>query len=63
MPTHEEQLRREQPHPRIRIRERLREPREVELHYVVGQEPNPGSQARKSGSITIIVGQASLLPN
>ena len=30
---------------------------------VVGQEPNPGSQARKSGSITIIVGQASLLPN
>ncbi|MET4167317.1 MULTISPECIES: Stk1 family PASTA domain-containing Ser/Thr kinase [Gordonia] len=30
---------------------------------VVGQEPNPGSQTRKSGSITIIVGQASLLPN
>jgi serine/threonine protein kinase len=30
---------------------------------VVGQEPNPGSKARKSGSITIIVGQASLLPN
>ncbi|WP_439030948.1 Stk1 family PASTA domain-containing Ser/Thr kinase [Gordonia terrae] len=30
---------------------------------VVGQEPNPGSKARKSGSVTIIVGQASLLPN
>ncbi|MCR5978991.1 Stk1 family PASTA domain-containing Ser/Thr kinase [Gordonia jinghuaiqii] len=30
---------------------------------VIGQEPNPGSKARKSGSITIVVGQASLLPN
>ncbi|WP_168698970.1 Stk1 family PASTA domain-containing Ser/Thr kinase [Gordonia paraffinivorans] len=30
---------------------------------VVGQEPPAGSKARKSGAITIIVGQASLLPN
>ncbi|MDS1115235.1 Stk1 family PASTA domain-containing Ser/Thr kinase [Gordonia westfalica] len=30
---------------------------------VVGQDPPVGSKARKSGAITIIVGQASLLPN
>ncbi|TSD95892.1 Stk1 family PASTA domain-containing Ser/Thr kinase [Gordonia rubripertincta] len=30
---------------------------------VVGQEPPAGSKARKAGPITIIVGQASLLPN
>ncbi|MDV6309087.1 Stk1 family PASTA domain-containing Ser/Thr kinase [Gordonia amicalis] len=30
---------------------------------VIGQDPPAGSKARKSGAITIVVGQASLLPN
>lgn len=30
---------------------------------VIGQDPAPGSKVRKNGSISIVVGQASLLPN